>query len=125
MGIADIFLPAAILVVKFLCRLFIGRDVEDVEYFQALLAFPTDIAFLSFSYGAASLASKHSENSEKAVFAFALWILIATIVCMVLSRRSDKAFSKDQNIFCFFIGFANYAVALLSVGITITIGAIL
>jgi hypothetical protein len=54
----DLAFPGTVMVLKLLFKLFIEQQVKAVDIAKAILAFPIDIAFLSFSFGAAIIYAK-------------------------------------------------------------------
>jgi hypothetical protein len=94
--------PGTVMLLKLLFKLTIEQEIGAVDVAKALLAFPVDIAFLSFSFGAALLyarpVSELHDSTLRQMFV-ALVIAIVLLVCTTLfSKKSDKAFTREQFI---------------------------
>lgn len=90
--------PGCILVLKLFFKVFVDQKPKWIDGFRAALAFPVDVTFLAFSYGAATLtfvtADKSVQPDWKMVAILTLTVIIGAFIATKLSRHSDA--SLDQ-----------------------------
>lgn len=88
--------PSILILVKFLFKLSVDKEVNSVDFYRALLLMPIDASFLCFSFAGASLSNfKFSDHSSVTptlcVIIFLLSISVLLIIT-ILSRKSEKCF---------------------------------
>lgn len=107
----DLAVPAALLLVTFLLKLFIDRRVEFPMFIAALCELPVEMGFLATSFIAAfTMAS--TEQTGIGFFLFVVYTL-AVIVTVVLWRRSQHMFDVQRNVATLLFFVPNFALALL------------
>lgn len=87
-------LPATILAVKFLLKLFVDRSATSADVVSAILALPVDIVFLAASLVAGYAISEPSRAGHGLIL-FTSSIGVSVLV-VVLWRRCDKLFVADR-----------------------------
>lgn len=92
----EIILPITILVLAFILKLAIDRNVEVPHIIQALCELPVDMIFLSISFLIAFTISKPKDQSE-GLFLTLAFIVMAVIV-VILWRKSLKTFEDKKRI---------------------------
>lgn len=105
MGWIEFALPGALLLTKFLLKLFVDRAATAADAISAVLALPVDIVFLAASLLAA-YALTSSENLSFGLVLCLLCICLSLLV-VVLWRRSETQFTRDQRWRSFGIGLCN------------------
>jgi hypothetical protein len=114
--IVDYAFPGTIIILKTLFKVAIEQEVKGVDCFKAFLALPVDIAFLSFSFGAAILyteqASGHHSTSVRGIMIFAIGCTVFALVVSVLSKKADKAFTGDKTFSSLVLAFFSYSISL-------------
>lgn len=117
----QIILPAIILLMAFLLKLFIDRTASVADVCLSLLELPVDIAFLAMSL-IAGFTIANPDQASKGLITFAAYVVVAVLV-VVFWRRSRRYFTTDKNFIAVFLGVLNtfvcvaglvYAVWLLS-----------
>lgn len=95
--------PSILILVKFLFKLSIDKEVNSVDFYRALLLMPIDASFLCFSFASASLKNfKFSEHpSVTPILCMLIFFasLIMLLLVTILSRKSEKCFilTKDSS----------------------------
>ena len=107
---ADWTLPAIILAMAFLLKLFVDRTASSAEIFMSLLALPVDIAFLAISLVAGYTIANPAQVTDGLII-FAIYITIVVLV-VVLWRRSDRAFTADKHLAAIICGLINAFVCV-------------
>ena len=106
-------LPGTIILVKFLLKLLIDRQVDMPEFISGILALPYDIAFLASTL-LAGLIIVDTGNVK-----LGLGLLIASIVVGILAvflwRRSESYFDKDRYVLTALVFLLNAGITFLSV----------
>lgn len=115
----DLAWPASILLLKFVCKLFIDQNIRLFDVGRALISFPIDIIFLSFSFGSALLYAMPSHaignSSIKNMFMLLVLCMIIIISIIFICRRSDAAFTQGKKIWCSFLFFISYVLSAASI----------
>ena len=110
----EFLLPGTVVLFKSALRLMVDRQVTGLLFAKAFLAFPIDITFLSFSYGAALLISaQHRGASWPTGFLLGLivaYALLGTLINLACSK-ADRAFDAERNWVTFFISLGCYIFA--------------
>jgi hypothetical protein len=113
--LADYLLPGCVLALKLLFKIFIDQKAKWLDGFRAVLAFPVDITFLSFSYGAATLAhvtpQLNHQIEVKTVGALTLGVVVCALLTTKLSRDSDSALDDRRYPMMISLTFFSYLVA--------------
>jgi hypothetical protein len=92
----DILLPAIIVLMAFLLKLFVDRTASAADIFMSLLELPVDIAFLAISFVAGFTIANRTAASEGLTL-FAVYVVVSVLV-VVLWRRSRRAFTADKHL---------------------------
>ncbi|WP_400078781.1 hypothetical protein [Winogradskyella sp. R77965] len=84
----NIILPLTLLLIGFLLKLFIGRNIETPHLIEALCELPVDIMFLALSFGIGFTISNVTHQADGLAYCFAgLAIAIVVVVGWRLSVR--------------------------------------
>jgi hypothetical protein len=94
MASVQIGLPAAILLMAFLLKLFIDRTASNPDIIQALLELPVDVTFLAISLIAGFTISTPSRIQD-GLLHFVIY-LAGAILIVVLWRRSIRYFDSKR-----------------------------
>jgi hypothetical protein len=127
---ANLFLPGTVVVLKLIVKVFVAQEVRTVEVIRALIAFPTDLIFLSLAFGSAILynlqVNAKSGVSVPTVVGFTL-LCCATVVAVTgICMRSDKAFTTDKNAFTIVILTGlSYGLSALALYLSFKIAAVI
>lgn len=103
-------LPAIMLLLVFLLKLFLDRSANTADIVQGVLELPVEISFLSVSFIAAFILSK-AGNVDGGLLCFISYIVIS-IVVIVLWRRSNRAFLEDKLVRSSIMAVVNYGASL-------------
>lgn len=90
----NIILPLTLLLIGFLLKLFIGKNIETPSLIQALCELPVDIIFLALSFAIAFTIS-NSVNQASGLFYCFAGIAVAILV-VVLWRISISQYLKKN-----------------------------
>lgn len=124
----DLAFPGTVMVLKLLFKLFIEQSVKPVDIAKAILAFPIDIAFLSFSFGAAILYAKPPSSIQigtiREMFVVLLIAIIALMIITVLAKKSDAAFTLNKYALMFLLVILAYLASMAAIWGALSIGAI-
>jgi len=90
----NIILPLTLLLIGFLLKLFIGKNIETPSLIQAICELPVDIMFLALSFGIAFTIS-NSVNQASGLFYCFAGIAVAILV-VVLWRISINLYLKKN-----------------------------
>ena len=94
MASVQIGLPAAILLMAFLLKLFIDKTASNPDIIQALLELPVDVTFLAISFIAGFTISTPNRLQDGLLhFGF---YLVGAILIVVLWRRSLRFFDSKR-----------------------------
>ena len=93
----NVILPLTLLLIGFLLKLFIGRNIETPHLIKALCELPVDIMFLALSFGIAFTISNANHQAEGLAYCFAG--LAIAIVVVVLWRLSVNIYLKKGKYF--------------------------
>lgn len=117
----EFLLPGTVILFKSVLRLMIDRQVTSINFAKAFLSFPVDLTFLSLSYGVASIVSAQQRGANWPITVtlavIMLYALVGVLTIFVCSK-SDRAFDAERNVFTAATCFLAYAVAFLTLGIT-------
>ena len=96
----DIAFPGIVMLLKLVSKLFVEREVSVMDAAKALVAFPVDIVFLAFSFGAAILYATPPETIKvgniKTMFSFMAGCIVIAIVITAFCRKGDKALDQKR-----------------------------
>ena len=124
----DLAFPGTVMVLKLLFKLFIEQQVKPVDIAKAILAFPIDIAFLAFSFGAALLYAKPPSSIHigtiREMFVILLLAVMILMICTVLAKKSDAAFTLNKFALMFLLVILAYLASMVAVWGALNIGAI-
>lgn len=99
--IGEFVLPSSLIIMKFGLRLFLDQEVKTVDLMRAFIMFPVDLAFLAFSFAAASmLAAAHYASGSidlKTMLAFMFACVALSFIVIVCCKKSDRAFVIEKN----------------------------
>jgi hypothetical protein len=87
-------LPVAIILLKFVFKLFIDRQVDWPEIIMGLLAVPFDIAFLVSTFLTALIVLDTGHIDEG--LGFLVISFVIAVFAVVLWRRSERSFERDK-----------------------------
>ncbi|MDN5217273.1 hypothetical protein QQ020_34690 [Fulvivirgaceae bacterium BMA12] len=107
----EIILPLTILVLAFVLKLAIDRNVEVPNLIQAMCELPVDIIFLSISFLIAFTISKPKDPSEGLFYTIAFIVLAVVIV--ILWRKSLKLFETKNRLWILLL-FINMSISVFS-----------
>jgi hypothetical protein len=126
---SDYILPASVICLKFVFKLVIGHEVKKVDIAKALIVFPIDIVFLSFSFGAAVLYSIHAKSpampTVKEAVLFTICCCLAAAFVALLCKISGKAFESDNNLVAIAFGVISYSVSVPAALFSLKAGVLL
>jgi hypothetical protein len=96
--------PGTIVLLKFVLRLGLNRNVTGVDFFRAVLSLPTDIAFLALSFSAIILTYLQTRapvrlDTKSSLALFAILLLVTVIVTM-FAKKSDDNFVLEKPVAC-------------------------
>ncbi len=114
MSALEIFLPAIVLLLSFLMKLFVDRTATIPLAIETTYDLPIDIVFLGLTFCAA-FAITNPDHIGPGLVHFSIYICIA-VVSIVLSRRSNKLFDESQigaSVIAFLLNFTIAAIALV------------
>jgi hypothetical protein len=93
----ELAFPGSVMLLKLLFKITIEQQLKAVDLTKAIIAFPIDIAFLSFSFGAAILYSRPTSgmraDSLRDMFVALVVAVILLLITTVFSKKSDTAFT--------------------------------
>lgn len=92
----EIILPITILVLAFILKLAIDRNVEVPNLIQAICELPVDMIFLSISFLIAFTISKPKDPSEGLFYTIAFIVL--AVVVVILWRKCLKLFEIKNRL---------------------------
>lgn len=114
----DILLPAILLIIAFLLKLVVDRNVDVPNTIQAICELPVDILFLALSFVVGfTISSK--ENMSDGLLCCYVGIAIAVVV-VVLWRKSIKLFLVGNKLWLLLF-FINLSIAGYTINLSIDI----
>lgn len=120
MNSLEVILPVALLLLAFLLKLAIDRNVDIPIAIQSLCELPVDIVFLSISFAIAYTISDVSQNSEGLLYCFTF--LIISVLVVLIWRKSIKLFDSNNKWWILLLSinlFLSTFVLITSIGILI------
>lgn len=100
--VGEYVLPGSLVLLKLGMRLFLDQEVTRVDATKAAMAFPVDLAFLAFTFGAAGMVAAAQQAADpidmKSAAAFMVSCALLGGAVIVLCKRSDKAFMREKNV---------------------------
>jgi hypothetical protein len=123
---ADYVLPGSVLLLKLMFRLLVDQKPSVIDSIKAVIAFPVDMTFLLFSFGAATLA--HDQYIQKnpdirMIVSLVILGVVCAFVTTKLSRISDEQFDKNHYGWAGISGGCGYLVAVAVIYCSFRIGA--
>ncbi|MCL1047290.1 hypothetical protein L2737_18480 [Shewanella electrodiphila] len=119
---ASIILPVALLILSFMVKMSIEREVDLPKALQSLIELPSDIMFLSSSLVIAYILGNTSEIDDGL-----LWFVgcvVLSIIVVLLWRKSESQLSK-KSWHALWISTISYLIAIpvlvLSISINIPV----
>ncbi len=106
----NIILPIAILILAFLLKLFIDRNVEIPLIIRSIYELPVDIIFLSISFIAAFTISTGIEKNEGLFYCFVY--LIVAIINVIIWRRTIKLFERGKTFWSIILTLVNFFITI-------------
>ncbi|MBB3474259.1 hypothetical protein [Sphingomonas sp. BK345] len=108
-------LPGCVLILKLLFKIFVDQKPRWVDAFRALLAFPVDVTFLSFSYGAATMAlisaARGVQPDAKNVMTLTVAVIIFAILTTKIVKFSDASLDEEKYVLVGLSAVCAYAAA--------------
>jgi hypothetical protein len=96
----NIAFPGSVMVLKLLFKMLIEQKLKPVDVAKAILAFPIDIAFLSFSFGAAFLYSRPitalTQDDPQKMASIIVGTIVLLAITTLFSRKSDDSFNVSK-----------------------------
>jgi hypothetical protein len=127
--LSDLAFPCSVMVMKLLFKLAVEQEIKIVDALRALLVFPIDIAFLSFSFGAALLyaipAQRIQSGNVRTMFIFLIIGLIGLILITVSAKKSEKLFVADNYKLMMFLSAVSYVLSLVGVWAALNVAGLL
>lgn len=88
--------PLVVLTIKLAFKLFVGHTLDRVTTAKTFIAFPVDVAFTAFSFGAASLShGSDARLDARAVIAMTLAGVAIALFITWCTREAERAFDRD------------------------------
>ena len=110
--------PGAVVVLKFLFKLWTNQQSSKVDIVRAIVVFPVDVTFLSLSFLAAACTKWQAANafpgSTYAVLTAAIVYIAVIYATLVLTKESDRAYIADKSWTALFFACPSYILASLS-----------
>ena len=111
----NVAFPGSVMILKLIFKLLIENKLKAVDLAKAILAFPIDIAFLSFSFGAGLLYMRPlgtlSQDDPQKMSAIIVITIILLAITTFLSRKSDNSFTLSKFGTSFFYVLLAYALS--------------
>jgi hypothetical protein len=109
----ELLLPGSILAIKFAFKVVVDQQLSSTGLMKAFLMFPVDIAFLTFTFGAAAFSfSPPSADPVRAVLIFALATIFVLFVVHICCRRADLFFDKAKMVPAVSLAAAAYLLSI-------------
>jgi hypothetical protein len=117
--LGELTFPASIVLLKFICKLFVDQRVQWLDVGKALLAFPIDIVFLSFSFGSGLLYLMPSDQIRtgtiKSMFGLLVICICVALLTTFICRRSDAALTQSRYWICGLLFVVSYCISVVSI----------
>lgn len=101
----DIAFPGTVMMLKLVFKLTIEQQMKPVDVAKAVLAFPIDMAFLSFSFAAAIVYSREDEVLHDLTLRGTIALVISSVIVLLLTttfaKKSDAAFTLNRFVWMF------------------------
>ncbi len=107
----EIILPLTLLVLAFVLKLAIDRNIEVPNLIQAICELPVDMIFLSISFLIAFTISEPKDPSAGLFYTIAFIVL--AVVVVILWRKSLKLFENKSNYWVLLLCL-NMAISIFS-----------
>lgn len=115
---ASVILPVALLLLSFIVKMSIEREVDLPKTLQSIIELPTDIMFLSSSLVIAFILSNPSKTDDGL-----LWFVgcvVLSIFVVLLWRKAEKQLIK-KSWHALWISILNYLFAISTLVLSIAI----
>ncbi|HBH7918955.1 TPA: hypothetical protein ACF39K_004571 [Vibrio parahaemolyticus] len=112
MEYAEFLLPSIILMLSFLLKMCIDREVDIPTSIYAVLELPVDVFVLATSFVAAFTIA-NPEKFEKGISFFSIYVALV-VVTVILWRKSCKSFEAEKHKVTVGLTFANYCICLFA-----------
>jgi hypothetical protein len=106
----EIVLPAIVLALSFMMKLFVDRTPNIPIAIQTTYELPIDIVFLALTFAAAFVIIKPGE-SGRGIVHFAVYVGIS-VLAIVLARRSNRFFDRNRWLLSAALFVFNLVIAL-------------
>jgi hypothetical protein len=125
----DIAFPGTVMLLKLVFKITIEQQIKPVDVAKAVLAFPIDIAFLAFSFGAALLYARplgvmHT-NGIRQMFVALVVAIILLVITTVFSKKSDNAFTLEKFKMTFLHVLVAYVLSFVAVWGAMNVGTLI
>ncbi len=97
----EIVLPITILLLAFILKLAIDRNVEVPNLIQAICELPVDMIFLSISFLIAFTISKPNDPSEGLFYTISF--IVCAVIVVILWRKSIKLFEIKKHLWVYLL----------------------
>jgi hypothetical protein len=115
----EIILPAIILFIALMMKLFVDRIPDLPLAIVTAYEFPADMVFLALTFAAAFSISRPDEAGRGLVH-FASYVCVA-IISVALSRRSTRLFYKEARKTSVAVFLANFSIAISTLIISVNL----
>jgi hypothetical protein len=96
----EVAFPGSVMLLKLVFKITIEQQLKPVDVAKAILAFPIDIAFLSFSFGAAILYARPiATMRQDTPRDMAMMIVVAVallVITTTFAKKSDASFTLSH-----------------------------
>jgi hypothetical protein len=111
MNYIELILPIAILILSFILKLSIDRNVNVPILLKAIYELPVDIVFLALSFLAGHTISVNTSKNDGLLYCFVITII--AIVNVILWSKSNKLFEKNYIGWSIFLTAINYFTTII------------
>lgn len=122
-------LPGSVLLLKLVFRVCVDQRFTWIDTLRAVVVFPADVAFLSFSFGAATLAQLQATGEQPIDSRFTLTASVLCVAFVMLasvsSKASERAFDSSQFIRMAALSGTGYCLAALVLYWSLHVGALI
>ena len=113
---AKVTLPALVLLLKIVVKLFVGRRAEGKNFLELLYELPTDIIFLALSFSFAYFFL--DQVTKKETMIFSIFIVIISVCVVVIFRECKILYDAKRTwqkvtLLIFFL-IINYGISVLT-----------
>jgi hypothetical protein len=113
----NFLLPAGVIILKFLLKLFIHRDVKIPSFLRAVFELPVDISFLSLSFLIGYLLTKGQvSNTSFTLLIFTLCFVISNII---LWRLTITLFENNKKYVLLIPMAFNYTISIITLVLSV------